>query len=398
MTRIRILIVLLGVYALAAGCSSDPETPLGAEFVDGGLIGSEPGEVFQETLLVSSGDTSFVVNAVLSKNTEVVRGGAQFRDVLFFGRKDDFEMAMIFRVDFSTAGGDTAKTVIMAELGLRSPFKNDTSSAGGHFIELATPYSEGDTLLSLPLTTDTIADGTGTITKRVVRALPLWTYSLPPQLVQDWIRGLKPHNGFAVVVDDPSTSVRVINSMKEAVPPPEEALRPFLQVFFENGDKRAYFMAADATFVKALTSTTDLLMSDGVISRVFLPIDLTQVPSKVLLHDAKLVLQSVEKASTGMTVSLYAPTTPIVGDDGVFAGTLVAVKTMKEGTSTLQLPIRAILERFIASGDSLKALVLRYSPESVEPRRVEFHTSSAPDSLKPRIQMTFSEAPKFPRP
>ena len=83
---------LLLAALLAAACSSDPDSPLGTEFRDGGLIGGEPGEVFQDTINVAGGDTSFVTNGLVLN-----------ADSITVGRVGDIETAMVLRFDLSTA-------------------------------------------------------------------------------------------------------------------------------------------------------------------------------------------------------------------------------------------------------------------------------------------------------
>jgi hypothetical protein len=67
MKRIYVLLMLSVALGLGASCSSDPNTPLGSSLVDDSLIVSRPGEVFRDTIPITSGDKSFVINSFYPK-------------------------------------------------------------------------------------------------------------------------------------------------------------------------------------------------------------------------------------------------------------------------------------------------------------------------------------------
>ncbi|UCG50416.1 MAG: hypothetical protein JSW58_09380 [Candidatus Latescibacterota bacterium] len=374
--------ILYIVLVLALGCSSDPNTPLGSEFLDDGLIQSQPGEVFQDTVLIELGDTSFVVNSAMLRD-----------DVMLFGREDDVETWMIMRVDFSAVGDDTLETVESASLQLSLVSGVDTLV--GVFIELAEPLSEPDTLTTLVLA-DTIPDSTLVNVNRSLKSFPR-RYSLPPKLVEDWIKGEKSHNGMAVVLDDPTTDRRFQFATRQNA---DSGLRPRLNVFFESGDEKSYPMVVDGTFSIELFTSSNLLLSDGVIRRVYVPVDLSFFDPKTLLHDARLVLNTVPLSTVGTdrSVTLYAPKSTNLDDPGVLTGTAVAPQLLPPDSAfvvQVVFPIRNIVTTFLAEEKTKGALVLQYASEGIGVRRSEFFTSSSPDSLKPSMIFTFSSAPEF---
>jgi hypothetical protein len=375
--RVFCAAVLLLFLVVGGGCSSDPDTPLGSEFLEDGRIGGEPGEVIQDTLLVESGDLSFVVGDYLFNS-----------DKLELGRKDDVETWPVLRVNFSPAGNDTLLTVREASLRLVMSETSETLSA--IFRELGTELVDSDTLKGISLG-DTIPDSTGTAVRTMALATP--NYWLPPALVQQWIRKERPRNGIAVVLDDPSDTTRLSFQATER----GTSLRPTLKVIFTNSNESTYAMSADGTFARETYSTANLLLSDGVTRRVLIPVDLTAFDANTLVHEAKIVLHYVPDTNLGtdVSVTLYAPETTDTGDPGVLGGTLVSSTVMDETSGVLSFSIRNILSTLIAKGTDENALVLRYSNEGSAIRRVEFYGSGAADSLAPAFNFTYSKAPKF---
>ncbi len=378
MKTLVVTFALLVSLVLGFGCTSDPDTPLGTELLEDGLIQSQPGTVFQDTMVVASGDTSFVVNAALLKTSK-----------MNIGRREDIEAWMIVRVDFSTAGDDTTLDVERALLTLS--MVDETDTLGAFFFELAEPFTESDTLTVLALG-DTIPDSTSTNVKRELRFFPR-TYSLPPKLVDDWIKGVEPNNGIAVVPHD-TAAVHLAFAARENA---SSGLRPFLKVVFKTGEQSTYQMLADGTFLQELTTPPDLLLSDGVTRRIYVPVDLTIFDPKTLVNDAKLILRYLPETGTGgdLSVILYAPESTDLNDPGVLSGALVGSKFLDPDSDVLEFQIRNILGTFIEEGDDENALILRYSEEGTAIRRAEFFASSELDSLKPSFVFTLSTAPEF---
>ena len=375
--RVLCAAVILLLLVVVGGCSSDPDTPLGSEFLEGGTIGGEPGEIFQDTLLVDSGDLSFVVGEYLFNS-----------DKLELGRKDDVETWPVLRVNFSTAGDDTLLTVREASLRLVMSETSETVSA--IFRELGAELVDSDTLKGITLG-DTIPDGEGTTVRTMALATP--NYSLPPALVQEWIRKDRPHNGIAVVLDDAADTTRFVFQSTER----GSDLRPTLRVIFTNSETSTYAMSVDGTYAKEIYSTPNLLLSDGITRRVLIPVDLTAFDPNTLVHEAKMTLHYVPDTNLGtdVSVTLYAPETTDTGDPDVLNGTLVSGTVMVEESGVLSFSIRNILSTLIAKGTDENALVLRYSNEGSAVRRVEFYGSGAADSLAPAFTFTYSKAPKF---
>jgi hypothetical protein len=359
------------------GCSSDPDTPLGSEFLEDGRIGGEPGEVIQDTIIVETGDLSFVTGEYIFNS-----------EYLELGRKDDVETWPVLRVNFSTAGADT--DLVVREASLRLVMSETSETLSAVFRELGTELVDSDTLKGISLG-DTIPDGDGAAGRTMTFASP--NYDLHPALVQAWIRGDKAHNGIAVVLDDPADTTRLLFQATER----GTDLRPTLRVIFTNSKISTYAMTVDGAFAEDLYSTSNLLLSDGPTRRVLIPVDLTDFDANTLVHEAKIVLHYVPDTilGTDRSVILYAPETTDPSDPDVLDGTLVTAAVMDVDSGVLSFSIRNILSTLIAKGTEENALVLRYATEASAVRRVEFYGSGAADSLAPSFNFTYSKAPEF---
>jgi len=384
MKRLSIFLMLATAVGFGGGCSSDPDTPLGASFVPDSLIQSEPGEVFQDTIAIGSTDTTFIVNSYYANFVTVP-------NIMMFGRADSFESWMLVRVDFAAAGDDTLKTVTGAQLTLPADPSTQSGSLGGLFYEMTQPFEEGDTLTSLSLAANPIPDSSGVNVDRTLSVFPR-IYTLPDTLVQKWIRGETPHNGIAVVLNDVATDLRLTFASRT------NEDNPFLRVFFSDGTDNTYPFIANGTFSKDLSPTTDLRLSDGDTRRIWLPVDLSEIADDALLHNAVLVLHIVLGSPTegGGTVELYAPEDSLIGSSGILTGTPIAAEELNPTEDVVEFPIRSIVERFLADSTSNHGFVARYLPEGSSVRRIDFHSSAAVDTLSPLMRFTFSTPPTFP--
>lgn len=375
-----LLVVLLALSG--GGCTSDPDTPLGSEFQEGGLIGGEPGEVFQDTVLVNSGDRSFPVGSFVFNSA-----------TMELGRKDGFESWLVFRVDFSTAGIDTQRVVGSAHFDLNMTELRPELHAV--FIALGDTLVDSDTLKTITLA-DTIPDESLATVDRIMKFVPdssPHSYSLPPALVQSWIRGETPHYGVAVALSDPTDTTRLAFHTTEA----GENLRALLRVTFTTSDESRYLMAADGTYVRDLAPSPNLVLSDGVTRRILIPVDIAEFDPKTLVHEAKLLLRIVPGSFVGEDFSaiLYRPGSTDPNDPAALDGTGVAAVVIDGDSSAVSISMRNILSIMISEAQEENALALRFASEGSAIRRAEFYPSSAPDSLRPSFTFTYSTAPTF---
>lgn len=384
------LLALFFVYALGGGCSSDTDTPLGSEFVDDGLIHPDSIRVVQDTVRIETGATSFVVSDYVLRSSKME-----------LGRKDGVETWLVLRMDFSTAGDDKLRTVRSASLVLT--VTGDADTLGARFVELASPLEESDTLKAIALGV-TIPDSTYTNVDRAMKIFPR-AYSLPPRLVEDWIKGNAVHNGIAVVLTDPTEDKRLVFGTKEN---PDSTVHPVLRVFFTSGDQSRYRVSADGTFAKDLFTAEGLLVSDVGPRRVFVPVDLGVFDPKTLVHEANLVLHLVPGSMIGAgTVvvgtdttlidgfTLYSPASGDVTSADILEGTTIASVLLTADPGVLKISIGNVISSLLAGKEETGWFVLRYTSEGSSIRRAQFFGGDAPDSLKPTVTFTYSTAPKF---
>ncbi len=377
--RKSLLVVLTVIFV--TGCSSDPDSPIGAEFIEDEIFGSRPGDVFQDTLSIASGDTSYSVTSILDGNEK-----------LYLGRRSGYEFAMVVKIDFSDAGSDTARLVQEAFLRLRVTDDSQVDVLNARFFELLSPYSEGDTLLSLDLSPSPIPDSSLTKVDREMRyAVSL--YTLPPDLVQGWIRGQAPHNGVAVVLEDTSSGRWLVYGSRENG---DSGLHPFLRVNFTDGTVRNYPASDDGTFIQPITTTTNLSVSDGFVSRIFIPLDLSQIPTDISIHGARLIIRVVPASEIGSDFGflLYAPDSDDIDSQGIRTGQGVSTAYADFVTGELVFPVRNILQLFLSGERENNGFSLRFLGEGTDFRHLEFYPSSS-GSLGPCVQITASDVPEF---
>jgi len=381
MIRLYIFALAMGaVFLLGGGCSSDPPSPLGSEFIDNGLIHPDSIEVVQDTVLIA-GDTTFVVSDFLFNSNS-----------LELGRRDSIEAWPVLRIDFSNPGADTLRTVRSASLFLT--YVGVNASVGARFVNLAAPLAESDTLVSISLG-DPIPDSTLIDFDRTMQPFPR-SYTLPPALVQAWIRGEQAHNGIAVVLEDPIDTAFVSLGSSENADPGSQ---PFLRVTFTAGEDSRYTVSDDGTFVQDLFPALGLLLADGGARRVYLPIDVGVFDPNTLIHDAKLILHVVPGSFIGQdfVLSVYSPSTDDIEDPRIRSGTVVNTLTLQPDSTRLVVSVKNILSNLIAGELEKPPLIIRYTAEGTAIRRVAFFSSSAPNGLKPELAFTYSTAPRFPR-
>lgn len=380
-------ICTLAIFALAAallaasGCSSDPDTPLGAEFINDGTLGSEPGAVFKDTLVVTSGDRSFVIGSRLDRN-----------ETISIGLESGYRSSMMLKVDFSGAGEDTNRTVANAFLRLRVSDVSQSDSLTARFYRFRSEYSEGDTLESLDIDPTPIPDSSLVNVDREMR-FAVSRYTLPPTLVQAWIRGEEPNYGIAILYEGTQSGKQLSYGSRENS---DDGLHPFMTVVFTDGQQSNFPVSDDGTYVVSETSTSNLILSDGFIRRILIPVDLSNIQPDILIHDAELILTLVpdSELGSGFDVYLYSPDSGDPADPASRSGQGVTASYVNFVTGQVVLGVRNILSLYLTGGRANTGFVLRFLGEGGSIRQAEFYTSAS-DSLGPRVVLTASYPPEF---
>lgn len=388
-------VCLLLAALMAAACSSDPDSPLGTEFRDGGLIGADPGQVFQDTINIAGGDTSFVTNALVTN-----------ADNITVGRVGDIETSMVLRFDLSDAPDNA--TVTDAILTLEPADAQDSDVFNVQFFEMLDILNQTSPLRTLDLAPGAIPDpGNSGAVDRLMQANST-QYELDPAVVQTWIDSTR-HSGIAIVVKDVITNQELAwtsleGEGKSAAP----GAAIILQVDYAgpNAPPQDLFRTVDGvdgTFSTSLTPPTDLRISTGEIRRVFLPIDLSSFDSNLFLHDARL---SVSIASSSVPdnvlqqATVYVPTSSNIDSLDILSirdGTKGMTLAFTSATPVLRFPVLSIIESFVANPATNNGLVIRYTIEGSSVAQTEFFSSTAAAGVRPLLSLTFSDAPTFPR-
>lgn len=378
--RLLTALAALAVVVAFSACTSDNDTPLGSEFI-GDILGSRPGVVFRDTIPVLSGDTVVTFYSLISNST-----------ALQLGRADGYDRWMVLRADFSKAGADTAGIVDEAKLKIIFSSSDETRDIRAVFYRLGSQWSEGDTITTLDTLTAIVDPETGS--RQRTMKLAERTYPLPVDLVQGWIKGDSTHNGIAVVFTD-LIDGKVISFKSSEVSSSDD--RPKIQVVFRGtGTLKNYNVRHDGTFVRPVETTSNLVVSDGFVRRVYFPVDLSQVNDSAAVHSAVVRLNFVPETVVGgdQTVLLYVPNSTDPTSAKFRSGQPVSQVTMNSLSGVLEFPVTNVLLLILSGDVPDNGFVFRFNTENASVRQAEFFTSSS-DSLRPRVLMTYSTPADF---
>jgi len=376
--RRALLLLCAGVVVIGA-CSADNETPLGSELI-GDILGSKPGETFTDTLSV--------INETVHEYYTMIDGA----NVLGVGRADGYERAMILRPGFSKAGDDTNRTVVTAEV--RVVMKS-TDEILSRFYHLAEPFFEGDSVKTLDTLYVLPDPNTGAVDRTMNPASAL--YPIDPDTVQGWIRGEIPNNGVLVLYNDP------VNDKVGSFASRSDLLDPAtLKVTFTDGTQRFYPIVSDGTFIRPTQTTTNPVVSDGFVRRLHFSFDLQQLGDSAAVHTARLLFHLVPGTVLGTDVNLvlFVPDSEDPATEEFLDGTPVQEVFIDEPSGIVEfrglnliLAVLGVLEGQVKN----TGFTLRFDSENTQLRQAEFYSSSAADSLRPRMFVTWSNPAEYDR-
>ena len=382
-SRFKIFFAALVILIAGLSCGDSDDTPLGSEFIDD-LLGSKPGEVFEDTIAMAGGDTSYAFFTTIGHT-----------DYMEVGLDLQYQRTAMLRGDFSSA--NNTLPVLQADLRLHAipdsaAIPDYLDNIDAVFYNLATPYYEDNTRVTLD-TTWAIPDpdNSGAIDR--VIALGFIPYALPPELVQGWIQGDSVNNGMAILYSKGLDELLGIYTREAS-----STRRPSIQVFFEGQAQASNFpIVADGTFVRPTATTNNLVISDGFVRRIHLPVDLSAIDDSAAVHDARLVLTFVPGSVFGINqqVLLYAPKSadPSTKEFSEPAR-VIGEEELDEKKGTLEFQITNVLLLFLSGVPENNGFVLRFINEDTEVRQAEFYASSN-DTLGPKIRITYSTPADF---
>jgi hypothetical protein len=378
----RLVVAVLCAAAFAGAtifsCSSDPASTLGSE---GDLLGSEPGDVFQDTIGVFE-DTTYVFNTAVATDTELEAGVDSL-----------YEHVMVLQPGFAELDdhpGDVNRTVLSAVLHLGTT--NLTQSYPVRFYRLGRKYTEGDTISLGPLPDEqAILDPDAGTIERNLEVFPQ-TYPIPDTLAQNWIRDSDAREAIAIVYTD------VVNERVASIASKDaSADQPYLRVQFTDGVERSYDIRDDATVYRPRTSATHLIVSDGYPRRVFLKAELDSLAKDAAVHNARMRFHVVSGTLAGesTTLLLYIPDSTDPADADFKTGQRITEQTIDAGDATVEFPLTNAL--FLVLQGTLKnnGFAIRFKDENTQLRQVELFGSDAADSLRPQVFVTSSTPAVF---
>jgi len=376
----RLAAALLAAALAVAACSSDPLDPLGRDLTKD-ILGSRPGVVFQDTLDIAT-------DTVLTYYTLIATGSR-----LDLGEDDDYSYAMIVRPTFAGAGADTTRIVHEAWFRILRD-EASTTPIPARFHLLATPYSEGDSMTFLDTLSAVVDPGTGSADRLLTFADA--TYDIPPGLAQAWIRGDTANNGVAIVYTGAGPLTARFKSRSSTLD------KATLQVVFEDDTTtvKSYAIGHDATFVRPLAATSNLIVSDGFVRRTYFRFDVGDLPDSAAVHAARLrfhIVDGTVRIGQNPTVVLYAPESDDPGSPAFQKERLITSVSVDEASGVIDLPVTNALLLILEGTIPDNGLVLRFDSENTQTRQVELYGSQAADSLRPRAFVTVSTPAEFDR-
>lgn len=376
--------LLPAFLAAALSCSSDPEGPVSARFIDDGTYG------------VASGETRRLVVPVQAVTVSVPLGVGT-SPFLNLGRQKGIDYcAILLRFDFTLDSEDEGKTVSSAVLHLPVEIESpENLKMPVTFNELLSSFTDADSISAIPPYDPVpIADSLG----RTVDTLGVAStdFDIDTAVVNGWISGRRPHRGIAILwaaVPDSASSVEM-NAHEYGSNPPA------VRVYFTDGSSAAFGSIDDYTVVRL--GRGGLNCVGGIAHRISCTFDPVGVPERAIVHASFLVLRVRGDQGLGATVGeqlilgyssffnyyLYAPDAADTLAAGFREGTGVARSSFDPAVSaTVKLPIRAYMADLLAGARANTGLVFQSDYELTRVQRVAF-AASGTDA--PYIEIIYS--------
>jgi hypothetical protein len=386
------LILFAGLALLIASCTSDPEGPISAQFLDS-LYGIVPGEVIRYVEPIDGMTFGVPVSVGDSPLLELGEDrGIKFGTILI-------------QFDMTLSDGDGGKEIESASLHLPVrvapegttvdtvvvPFSLDIS-----FYELTEGFNEEDSLIAVPLFgLAPLADSTGAGIRQL--SIDETEFYIDKALVEEWISG--EHHGIAVTLAaDPGGAGFIEMNAHEYGSDP-----PAIRVMFTDGTTASFASINDYSVVSF--DEEGLNCVGGYAARIYFEFALDGVDSMAVVHAANLVLTVRGEEGFGATTGesailgilsdfvyyLYTPDSDDPLDPAFLEGTGVDRGTFSPvETNTLRLPLRGFIRDVIAGSRLNMGLVLQSDLEYARIQRAAFYPSSADSLYRPSIEVIYS--------
>lgn len=393
--RNLIFLILFVSVALGAGCSTDPEGPVTAKFIDDGSYPPSPGKTFCYI------DTLRSVS-VIRRATNV--GG--YSSLLKLGKQNGVRFeTLLLSFNFDSLANHGGKTVSSAIIDFPVRIYPGAFGISIGFYELASGFSEEDSLTSESMP-DTlpgqIPDSLGLIPERIISSSSINTFSVNPDIVQSWVDGTKEPwpDGIAVKLQEEpdSTGFFEFNSIDYGSDPIA------LRVKFVGDTTTTSFAVEEDYCVPSYEDQGGYPVIGGLSSRLFFEFDLAGLPDSATVHYSSLVLNvegsegysitSGEQEILGLAPEfyyyLYAPDSSDTGSDEFWEGTGVDVGSFyAELSDEIRFPLRGFTGDVIDGDRVNNGLVFQCDVEGVRFQKAQFY--NGPDvSKKPYILVIYS--------
>jgi hypothetical protein len=376
--------LIWGILALVMSCSSDPEGPVSAEFIDDGTYGIRTGETHR--VVVPASAVSVFVPL-----------GVGTSPLLTIGRDQGIEYrAILLKFDFSLADEDVGKTVSSASVHLpiqvASPAELKLPIT---FNELLSSFSDDDSITSVPaFDPQPIPDSTG----RTVDTLSAEStdFDIDTTFVNGWISGRRPHSGIAVLwAAEPDSASTIEMKAHEYGSDP-----PAVRVNFTDGSSASFGSVDDYTV--ATFEQGGLNVVGGIARRIFFGFEPAGIPDRAIVHASFLVLRVRGDQGFGATVGeqlllaystlfvyyLYAPDSADTLSADFLKGTGVDQNSFAPASSaTIKLNLRGYMADVLRKARANTGLVLQSDYELTRIQRACFATSG---DEAPYIEIIYS--------
>jgi hypothetical protein len=371
-------LALSGAALAIFACSSDPANTLGSE---GDLLGSEPGDVYQDTIGIFD-DTTYVFNTTISTALEIETGVDSL-----------YEHIMVLMPGFAELDefpGDRNRTVLEADLHLGTG--GITGNNPVRFYGLNRKYTDGDTLsIGVLDDADAILDPDAGSIERSLQAFPQ-LYPISPALAQSWVRADSTREAIAIVYTNPGNEVVLSVPSEDASDD-----QPYLQVRFTDGTLRSYDVRDACTVYRPRTISSPLTVSDGYPRRVFMRTELDSLADDASVHSARMKFHIVPETLAGSktTLLLYIPDSTDPATPEFKNGQRIIEVAVTEDDDIVEFPLTNAL--FLVLQGTLKnnGFAIRFKDENTLLRHIELYGNEAPDSLRPQVFVTTSRPAVF---
>ncbi len=382
------LITVLLLAAVFTGCSSDPQGPVNAVFME------------DSTYTPRAGETVRYVDTLRSLSVVPVPVGIGQSSLLKLGEIKGFRFeAVLMSFDFETLSEHAGKTVDTFLIDLPVTAVDTDFHLGISFFELTSPFTEEDTITAVPDHLPSPIEGPNGETVRDLN-IDRVEFDLALAIAQDWIDGATEpwENGIVITwAAEPDTAGLIEMKSRNFGSDP-----PALRVSFTDGTEAVF--ACDQDYTVTDYTIEGIECAGGAATRVYFEFDLDGVHEDAMVHYSALVLhvdgnegfgatggEQLLGFSTDFLYYLYTPDSGDIMDPGFLKGTGVATNAFTPTiTDELRIPLGGFTRDVLEGLRVNTGLVLQSNLEHVRYQKAVIFDMAAGDSLRPYIEIIYT--------